>query len=37
MTLVLLSRYQEARASLTEGARMHRDRPEFADALAHLP
>jgi tetratricopeptide (TPR) repeat protein len=37
LTLVLLKRYQEARNRLTEDAKRFPDRPEFAEALTHLP
>jgi tetratricopeptide (TPR) repeat protein len=36
MALVRLKRYQEARARLTEGLKLHPDRPEFAQALDRL-
>jgi predicted Zn-dependent protease len=36
MALVRLKRYEEARARLTEGMKIHPDRPEFAQALERL-
>jgi hypothetical protein len=33
MTLVAVGRDREAREQLTEGARIHPDRPEFSRAL----
>jgi hypothetical protein len=37
MALVQLRRYDEARQKLVEGAALHPDRKEFAEALSRLP
>jgi tetratricopeptide (TPR) repeat protein len=36
LTLAAMQRYAEARASLSEGAKLFPDQPRFADALARL-